>query len=343
MVSEIKMPRLGVNDDYITLVRWLVKDGDMVRKGQKIAEIETSKETNEIKADEEGMIHLAMSEGKDVAVGEIVATIGDAVRQKEVESTETGLRATAKAQKLIEENGIDISKLPKDRLIREKDVIGLIDKKYQIEEVKTNKVLIYGGGGFGKIAIEILKTQHTYELYGIVDLKYPDLKEILGIPVIGSDDDLGRLVKDGYTKIFNGIGFSHKAHWRKEPYEKLREFGFEFINVIHNSAQIEPSARMGAGNLVCAGAIIGSEAKIGSNCIINSGAVISHDCIISDHCHIASGAVIAGSVTIGENTLIGQNVTIYSSVVIGKNVTILNGCSVFRSVPDNTVVKENVQ
>lgn len=343
MGSEIIMPRLGVNDDYITLVKWLVKNEDMVRKGQQIAEIETSKETNVIKAEEPGVIHLAVQEGQDIAVGAVIAIIGESVQQTEIKSLDMELRATVKAQKLIEENGIDISKLPKDRLIREKDVIELIDNKYQIEEVKTNKVLIYGGGGFGKIAIEILKTQHIFDLYGIVDLKYPTLKDILGIPVIGNDDDLSVLIKNGYTKVFNAVGFSHKAHWRKEPYEKLKKIGFEFYNVIHNGAQIESSARLGVGNLVCAGAIIGSQARIGNNCIINAGAVVSHDCIISDHCHIASGAVIAGSVTVGENTLIGQNVTIYSSVVIGKNVTILNGCNVFRSVPDNTVVKENVQ
>ena len=59
--------------------------------------------------------------------------------------------------------------------------------------------------------------------------------------------------------------------------------------------------------------------------------------IISD-CHIASGATLAGDVV--WLNLIGQNCTIYQGVHIGRNVLIHNGCSVYKDVPDNTIVKK---
>lgn len=337
---KVVMPRLGINDDYITLVQWLKNDGSEVRAGQKIAVIETTKETSEIVAEEDGYLTQLVKAGTDVKVGDEIATIAEAIssRKEDASLNLADYKITEKAKALIVEYGIDISLLPKGKLIKEKDVLQFVSKPYEIAETKTNQILIYGGGGFGKIAIDIMKKIPGMYVYGVVDINYPEKKDTIGVPVIGNDADLDRLYQEGYHKIFNAVGFKNKAHWRKAPYVMLKEKDFECPNIIHPSAQIEETVKLGEGNLVCAGAIIGSEAIIGSNCIINAGSVISHDCIISDHCHIASGAVLAGAVTVGENTLIGQNCTIYSDVKIGKNVVIQNGCHIFKDVKDNEVI-----
>lgn len=342
MTYKIKMPRLGVNDDYVTLVSWSVRNGDWVEKDQKIAVIETSKETNEVISEYSGKISLLVEEGEDIVVGNIIACIGETgIVENKNHKDYDEIRITEKAKKIARENKIAIELLPKGKLIRERDILKLIEKPYSIEKAKDNKVLIYGGGGFGKIAIEILKNQHIFEIYGVIDSNFPKKREIMGIPVLGNDEDIGKYLKEGYSYIFNAVGFLNKTHWRKQPYDKLKNWGFKFFNIIHNSASIEPSVHMEVGTLVCAGAIIGSDVIIGNNCIINSGVVISHDCIISDSCHISSGAVLAGSVVVGENTLIGQNCTVYSDVRIGKNVTIQNGCHIFKDIKDGEVVYLN--
>lgn len=340
MENEILMPRLGVNDDYVTLTQWLVANGSNVKKDQKIAVIESTKETTEIYAPEEGYISFKEKEGNDVQVGSIIAIIASEALNIMSENRVNldDLKITAKAKALVEEYDIDIKLLPKDKMIKEKDVLQLISKPYEIAEVKSNQILIYGGGGFGKIAIDILKKTPGVYAYGVVDINYPEKVSTLGVPVIGNDSDLEKLYQQGYHNIFNAVGFNKKAHWRKAPYEMLKEKGFDCPNIIHPSANVEETVQMGEGNLICAGAIIGTDVKMGSNCIINAGAIVSHDCIISDHCHIASGAVLAGGVTVGENTLIGQNCSIYLHVKIGKNVVIQNGCHIFKDVKDNEVV-----
>lgn len=339
---KIAMPRLGVNDDYVTLTEWLVKNGQGVCKGQKIALIETSKETSEITASADGIIHLAVSEGTEVGVGQDVAFISDSNEAVADIITDTSdadnLRITDKARKLIEQYDIDISLLPKDQLIKEKDILNLIKKPYEIQDIDTNAILVYGAGGTGKEVIDYLKETHAYEILGLIDRQYPDLKEVLGVPVVGNIEDLDRLYAAGITKIVNAVAFQNRVHYRKEIFELLQRKGFEFVNIIHKTASIEPSVKMGVGNIICAGTIISSGARIGNNCLINNGSIISHDCIVSDHCHIASGAVLAGYVTIGENTLIGQNCTLNIGVKIGKNVVIQNGVHVFKDVKDDEVV-----
>lgn len=342
MDNIVVMPRLGVNDDFVTLAEWLVQDGQEIFKGQKIAIIETSKETNDIIAEKSGYIYLSCSSGDEIRVGNQVAAIsdkpgsgGDSINR---EPGNEALKITEKAKKIIDQYHIDVSLLPKGKLIKEKDVLSFVPKSYEIADAKSNQILIYGGGGFGKIAIEIINQTPGIYAYGVIDRKYPEKKAALGVPVIGNDEALQKMYDKGYRSIINCVGFLNKAHWRKPTYELLKRYGFLFPNIIHKTAAIEQTVRMGEGNLICAGAIIGSEAVIGNNCIINAGAIISHDCIISDNCHIASGATLAGTVTIGENTLIGQNCTIYSGVVIGKNVVIQNGCNVFKNVKDNEIV-----
>ena len=56
MAIEIKMPALSPTMEEGTLAKWLVADGDDVRSGDVIAEIETDKATMEVEAIEDGKI-----------------------------------------------------------------------------------------------------------------------------------------------------------------------------------------------------------------------------------------------------------------------------------------------
>ncbi|WP_146360395.1 lipoyl domain-containing protein [Arthrobacter yangruifuii] len=57
------------------LTEWLVEDGEEVTEGQPIAELETSKTSNEITAPCPGTISLTAKEGDIVSVDESIATI----------------------------------------------------------------------------------------------------------------------------------------------------------------------------------------------------------------------------------------------------------------------------
>ena len=56
MAIEIKMPALSPTMEEGTLAKWLVAEGDDVRSGDVIAEIETDKATMEVEAIEDGKI-----------------------------------------------------------------------------------------------------------------------------------------------------------------------------------------------------------------------------------------------------------------------------------------------
>jgi pyruvate dehydrogenase E1 component beta subunit len=77
MPIEIKMPALSPTMEEGTLAKWLVKEGDTVKSGDIMAEIETDKATMEFEAVDEGTIaKIMVAEGTDnVKVGTVIATL----------------------------------------------------------------------------------------------------------------------------------------------------------------------------------------------------------------------------------------------------------------------------
>ena len=84
MATELKMPALSPTMEEGTLAKWLVKEGDEVKSGDILAEIETDKATMEFEAVDEGKIaKILVPEGTDgVKVGQAIAILaadGEAV------------------------------------------------------------------------------------------------------------------------------------------------------------------------------------------------------------------------------------------------------------------------
>jgi pyruvate dehydrogenase E2 component (dihydrolipoamide acetyltransferase) len=76
-MPELVMPRLSDSMEEGTIVRWLKSDGDVVSKGEPIAEIETDKATVTCDADADGTLRIVAGEGQTVSLGGVIATIGD--------------------------------------------------------------------------------------------------------------------------------------------------------------------------------------------------------------------------------------------------------------------------
>jgi pyruvate dehydrogenase E1 component beta subunit len=77
MSVELKMPALSPTMEEGTLAKWLVKEGDVVKSGDILAEIETDKATMEFEAVDEGVVSsILIAEGTDgVKVGTVIAMI----------------------------------------------------------------------------------------------------------------------------------------------------------------------------------------------------------------------------------------------------------------------------
>ena len=79
MISEVTMPSMGADMTEGTIVKWLKNEGDEVKRGDKLAEIETDKTVVEMECYNDGILKkIIVQEGQAVPVGDLIAYIGDA-------------------------------------------------------------------------------------------------------------------------------------------------------------------------------------------------------------------------------------------------------------------------
>ncbi|MGJ3243966.1 MAG: 2-oxoglutarate dehydrogenase complex dihydrolipoyllysine-residue succinyltransferase [Opitutales bacterium] len=81
MATEVKVPSMGESITSGILASWHVKDGDFVKSGQAIYELETDKITSEANAEVSGKISLKASEGDEVEIGQVVAEIDESAAE----------------------------------------------------------------------------------------------------------------------------------------------------------------------------------------------------------------------------------------------------------------------
>jgi pyruvate dehydrogenase E2 component (dihydrolipoamide acetyltransferase) len=78
VATQVTLPRLGQGMETGTILRWLKSVGDRVEKGDVLYEVETEKATQEVEADETGiLLKLVAQEGDEIEVGRPIAIIGE--------------------------------------------------------------------------------------------------------------------------------------------------------------------------------------------------------------------------------------------------------------------------
>ncbi len=77
---EIKVPTVGESISEVQLLRWNKKTGDYVERDEVIAELESEKATFEVNAEKAGVLTTVATEGDQLKIGELLATIDDTAK-----------------------------------------------------------------------------------------------------------------------------------------------------------------------------------------------------------------------------------------------------------------------
>jgi pyruvate dehydrogenase E2 component (dihydrolipoamide acetyltransferase) len=98
MAIEITMPRLSDTMQQGTVVKWNVKEGQSIKSGDTIADIETDKATMELQSFDDGIVaRLAVNEGQTVPVGTVIVVL--AGKGEDVASIKAGASTATPAAK----------------------------------------------------------------------------------------------------------------------------------------------------------------------------------------------------------------------------------------------------
>ncbi|MCW9132433.1 acetyltransferase [Bacillus paramycoides] len=196
------------------------------------------------------------------------------------------------------------------------------------------RIVIIGQGGHSKVIQDIILSNNEYEIVGYLDDRYENIAIV------------DNLYFGPISTAYDMINYFHQINFviaigdnkvRKKIVEKLRLYDSFYITLIHKSAVVSPSAKIGNGTVVMPNVVINADTQIGNHAIINTGSVVEHDNIIGDFVHISPQATLTGSVVIEEGAHIGAAATIIPSVKVREWSIIGAGAVVINDMPPNCI------
>lgn len=190
------------------------------------------------------------------------------------------------------------------------------------------KLAIIGAGLLGKLIFH-----HASENYTLVGF-YDD--NATGENIIGKTENILTDYENGkFDEIIIGIGYAQMDS-RVRVFE-LFKGKIPFANVIHSSAYVDKSVKLGEGIFILPRCVIDMESELGDNVLCNTGCVIAHHSKIDNHCFLGPSVSIAGLVDIKPACFIGVGSTIKNSITIGQRSIVGAGSVVIKDIEEYTV------
>ncbi len=187
---------------------------------------------------------------------------------------------------------------------------------------------IIGAGGHTKVIVSVIRALGHQVVAIFDDSVEKHGTQLAGIPVMAHGNDLHPACR--YPTVV-GIGDNRIR-------ERISQrFNLDWATIIHPTAIVDASVKIGRGSVVMAGAIIQAGTQIGEHCVVNTGATVDHDCHIDDFCHVAPGVNIAGHCELGVGVLVGIGACIVPSVRVGAWTTVGAGAAVISDLPGNAI------
>lgn len=160
--------------------------------------------------------------------------------------------------------------------------------------INKRTLLILGAGGHGKSVAEAALLSNQWESIVFADDSWPEKIEIAGFPIIAKIAGICD-VKADVSAAIPAVG---NNQLRKDWFAMLKELDIPLATVLHPTAIVSRSARIGDGVSIMAGSVIGVDVKVGDGVIINLLSAIDHDAKIGDFSHLRVGVLVAGEVVI---------------------------------------------
>lgn len=353
-IQELVAPQLGVNEDRMLLV-WLVKDQAEVAKAESICALETMKVYFEVEAPSAGFLVQLVENETEVLASTPIGLLGkdlEALQQERErrarlaaspQGDASGPVATRKARMLADELGVDLAAIVQDGIIREKDVRAAAgkgqEKRMEPSELTwrsgTIPVAVYGMSHGRSTLAECLTLLPGYAPVCFIDDATPTPSRYEGLPVFHSSR-LPDVAKAGVVTSATNIS---GGRIRRNILRRCKEVGISMPPVVHPRAWVSPSATLGEGTYVKAGAVIDTNAQVGVCCIVDNNATVAHDCVLGDGSHLAPGASLGGGVRVGVDAVVGVGASVASDVSLGDRTIITMGSSVTSNIAADHVLE----
>ncbi|MFA1820236.1 acetyltransferase [Virgibacillus oceani] len=190
------------------------------------------------------------------------------------------------------------------------------------------KIILLGDGGHSRVIQEMVYSKAGYDIAAVLDDKYEQGFQLNGM-IHAPISFIWRLLRKD-TKVVVAIGNNDV---RKKTVKELDLPPERFVAIVHPTAVISTTSKIGCGTVIMPYAVVNAKADIGMHCIINSAAIVEHDSEIADYAHISPNATLSGNVSTGEGVHIGSSATVIPGKHIGNWSVVGAGSTVIEHIP----------
>lgn len=200
------------------------------------------------------------------------------------------------------------------------------------------RIAILGAGDLGASLLQYLRDRGDKSIVGFLDDGRSRGEAFQGVPVLGRCADAVELYQsDAFDRVVYAIGYRDFTV-RENMFEHLKSRGVRFYGVVHPTAHVHPTARLGEGVHVFPGTILDMEVTVENNVVFNTGCIVAHHSTVRSHCYFGPGVRVAGITDIGKCCFVGIGSTIVEKIQIGEGCVIAAGAVVTDSTEPGSLM-----
>jgi sugar O-acyltransferase (sialic acid O-acetyltransferase NeuD family) len=200
-------------------------------------------------------------------------------------------------------------------------------------------LVIIGASGFARemydLAMVCYGHHDNFSIKGFLSDNPSNIEELGYPPVLNTVSDYIPVSGDVF---FCAIG---NLFHRKKTVEIILSKGGEFINLIHPTAILSPSVKLGIGVGIKSFCVLASDVKVEDFTFLQSSVIMGHDVQIGSFCQINSFSFFAGYVKVHNLVSVNAGARIIQNIVIEEESVVGVGSIVIRRVKKNTTVFGN--
>lgn len=114
-----------------------------------------------------------------------------------------------------------------------------------------------------------------------------------------------------------------------------------WANIIHLTACVAASARLGHGIVLAPFTFVGLDAELGDHVLLNAYASCGHDSRVGRYSILSPYAAITGNVVLEDEVLLGMHSSVIPGRRVGRRSSVSAGSAVLRDVPPGSLIAGN--
>ena len=196
-------------------------------------------------------------------------------------------------------------------------------------------LLLVGASGFARETAEAVRavnaTTPTWRLLGYLDddpARHGSL--VGGLPVLGPIEAVDAHPR---AQVVLCTGRPDNYASRRRLAERLGLSDDRYATVIHPTASIGSSCRVGAGSVLLAHVDLTADVVVGRHVAVMPQVVLTHDVHVDDFATLASGVRVGGGCHIETGSYVGSGACVRERLTVGERALVGMGAIVTRDVP----------